>query len=146
MPELSYFLVNCLALKESCAKLLGVWLQADMGMRNHVHFILHIFNQGTYLLTQLKMQWLLQTQLQSIFDSIILARVLYASPAWRGYLNATDIDSLQQLFVKAKRWHIVSDNYDVSQLFENCDMVLLKSSLITVCDIFIQISGITYTV
>ena len=47
------------------------------------------------------------------FDTIILASVLYAAPAWRGYLNAGDIDSLQQLFVNAKRWQIVSDNYDV---------------------------------
>ena len=34
-----------------CAKLLGVWLQADMGLRKHVDYILHICNQRTYLLT-----------------------------------------------------------------------------------------------
>ena len=34
-----------------CAKLLGVWLQADMGMWTHVDYILHICNQRTYLLT-----------------------------------------------------------------------------------------------
>ena len=39
-----------------CAKLLGVWLQADIGMRKHVDYILHICNQCTYLLTQLKRQ------------------------------------------------------------------------------------------
>ena len=58
-----------------------------MGMRKHVDYILHICNQRTYLLTQLKRQGLPQTQLQSVFDAIILARVLYASPAWRGYLS-----------------------------------------------------------
>ena len=31
-----------------CAKLLGVWLQADMDMRKHVDYILHICNQRTY--------------------------------------------------------------------------------------------------
>ena len=36
-----------------CAKLLGVWLQADMGRRTHVDYIMHICNQRTYLLTQL---------------------------------------------------------------------------------------------
>ena len=65
-------------------------------------------------------------QLQSVFDAIILARVLYASPTWRGYLNATDIYCLQQLFVKAKRCQIVSDNYDATQLFDNSDMALFK--------------------
>ena len=39
------------------------------------------------LLAQLKGQGLPQMQLQSVFDAIILARVQYASPAWRGYLN-----------------------------------------------------------
>ena len=43
--------------------------------------------------------------------------------------NAVDIDCLQQLFVKAKRWQIVSDNYDVPQLFDNSDLALLKSLL-----------------
>ena len=92
-----------------CAKLLGLWLQADMDMRKHVDYILNICNQRTYLLTQPKRQGLPQTQLQSVYDAIILARLLYASPAWRGYLSAVNIDSLQQLFIKAKRWQIVTD-------------------------------------
>ena len=56
-----------------CAKLLGVWLQADIGKRKHVDYILYICNQRTYLFTQLKRQGLPQTQLQSVFDAIILA-------------------------------------------------------------------------
>ena len=60
-------------------------------------------------------------QLQSVFDALILARVLYASPACRGYLNEADIDCLQQLFGTAP---IVSDNYDVSQLFYYCETTI----------------------
>ena len=93
-------------------------------MRKHVD----ICNQRTYLLTQLKRQGL--TQMQLILLSIILARVLYASPEWRCYLSAANIDSLQQLFIKAKRWQIVTDKYDVSKLFVKCDMALFESSLI----------------
>ena len=33
-----------------CANLSGVWLQADMGMKKHVEYIVHICNQRTYLL------------------------------------------------------------------------------------------------
>ena len=106
-----------------CAKLLDVWLQVDMGRRKHVDYILHICNQQTYLITQLKRQGLPQTQLQSVFDAIILARVLYAS------LQCNNFDSLQQLFIKAKRWQIVTDKYDVSQLFDKGDIALFKSSL-----------------
>ena len=97
-----------------------------MGMNKHVDYIMHIFNQCTYLLIQFKRQGLPQAQLQSVFDSIILARVLHASPAWRGYLNAADIDNFKQLFLKAKRWQIISGKYDVSKLFHSCDMALLN--------------------
>ena len=78
-----------------CAKLLGGWLQADMGMKKHVEYIVNICNQRTYLFTQLKRQGLPPAQLQNVFDTIILARVLYALPAWRGYMDASDINSWQ---------------------------------------------------
>ena len=55
-----------------CAKLLGVSLQHDLGMRKHIDYVLHICNQRTYLLTQLKRQGLSLPQLQSVFDAIIL--------------------------------------------------------------------------
>ena len=58
------------------AKLLRVCLQADMSMRKHVDYTMHICNQRMYLLTQLKRQGLSQAQLQSVFDARILARVL----------------------------------------------------------------------
>ena len=63
------------------------------------------------------MQGMPQAQLQSILDAMILACALYASSAWKSFSNAADIDCLQQLFLKAKRWQIVSGNYDVSHSF-----------------------------
>ena len=64
---------------------------------------MHICNQRSYLLTQLKRQGLPMAQFQSVFDAIVLYRVLYVAPAWKGCLSAAEIASLQQLFVKAKR-------------------------------------------
>ena len=88
------------------------------------------------MLTQLKRQGLPIVQLQSVFDAIVLYRVLYAAPAWRGYLSAGEMASLQQLFakLKAKRWKIVASNYDIDVLLDNCDRTLFTSSLyITHC-------------
>ena len=39
-----------------CVKLLGVWLQNDFSMRKHVDYIMHICNQRSYMLIQLKRQ------------------------------------------------------------------------------------------
>ena len=103
-------------------------LQADMGMKKHVEYIVNICNQRTYLLTQLKRQGLTPAQLQNVFDTIILARILYALPAWRGYMKASDINSLKHLFLKEQRWQLITTNYDVTKLFENCDVAPFKSS------------------
>ena len=64
-----------------CAKLLGVWLQNDFSMRKHIDYIIHICNQRSYWLTQLKRQSLPMAQLQSVFNAIALSHVLYAAPA-----------------------------------------------------------------
>ena len=50
-------------------------------------------------------------QLQSVFDAIVLSRVLYAAPAWTGYRSAGEKARLQLRFAKAKRWNIVASNY-----------------------------------
>ena len=95
---------------------------------------MHICNQRSYLLTQLKRQGLPMAQLQSVFDAIVLSRVLYAAPAQRGYLCAGEMTSLQQLFAKARRWNIVAKIYDIDVLLDNCDQTLFTSSLyITHC-------------
>ena len=46
------------------AKMLGVWLQDDLGFRKHIDYVMHICNQHTYLLTQLKRQGLPIAQMQ----------------------------------------------------------------------------------
>ena len=117
-----------------CAKLLGVWPQNYFSIRNDVYDIMHICNQRSYLLTKLKRQGLPMAQLKSVFDAIVLSRVLYAAPAWKGYLSAGEMVNLQQLFAKAKRWNIVASNYDIDVLLDNCDRTLFRSSLyITHC-------------
>ena len=44
-------------------------------------------------------------------------------------MNASDINSLQQLFMKAQRWQLTTTNYVVTKVFENCDVALFKSSI-----------------
>ena len=90
---------------------------------------MHIFNQRTYLLTQLKIQELPIAQMQKVFNAIILARVLYAAPAWRGYLTSSETNCLQHLLDRAKRWSITASSYNIEELFDECDIVLFKSSL-----------------
>ena len=68
-------------------------------------------------------------QLQKVFDSILLARILYAAPAWRGYLSTADTQLLQQHVDKAFRWKISNKKYIIEEIFDKCDFKLFKASL-----------------
>ena len=72
MPETIWLMQSYLALEHvlyaKLLKLLGIWLQNDLGMRKQVDYIMRICNQHTYLLTQLKRQGLPVMQLKCVFD------------------------------------------------------------------------------
>ena len=116
-----------------------------MGMKKHVEYSVHICNQRTYLLTRLKRQGLPPAQLQNVSDTIILARILYALPAWRGYMNASDINSFKHLFLKAQRWQLITTNYDVTKLFENWDVALFINKCKSLSAPFISKKAATCT-
>ena len=65
----------------SYLKLLGVWLQEEMGFTKHVDYITHTCNQRLYLFNQLRKHSLPQTELQSVFVAIVLSSLLYAALA-----------------------------------------------------------------
>ena len=88
-----------------------------MGASKHVDYVTHICNQRLYLLNQIKKQGLPKAELLSVFEAIALTRILHASPAWSGYASANNIDSLQRVLIKAKRWRIVDKDYQLVVLF-----------------------------
>ena len=46
----------------------------------------------------------------------------------RGYAFKPDIDLIQKLFVKARRWGIVNKDYNLEELLDNCDKALFVAS------------------
>ena len=101
--------------------MLRVWLQDDLGFRKDIDYVMRICNERAYLLTQLKRQELPIAQMQKVFSAIILARVLYAAPAWHGYLTSSEINCLQHFLDKAKWWNITASCYNIEELFDECD-------------------------
>ena len=92
---------------------------------------LHICHQRLYLLSQLKKQELTFAKLQTVFDAIVLSRVLYGAPGWSCYAQSIDIDCIQKMLMKAKRWQIISKEYNIVDLFKDCDKSLFKAVLHT---------------
>ena len=71
----------------------------------------------------------MQKQLQQIFEEIIVSRILYAAPALEGYAHITDIEGVQKMLDKVKRWPILLQDNNFVELLNKCDNAL---SIITV--------------
>ena len=117
-----------MVLKVSCVKLLGLWLQEDLGISRHVDYVIHICNQQVYLLNQLKQHGLPPVEIQRVFEAIVMSCMLYASPAGSRYASANDIESLQKHLIRAKCWRIVDKDYVLEDSFNSCDSVLFRTA------------------
>ena len=51
--------------------------------------------------------------LHTVSDSIVICKILYASPAWFGYVNNDHVNLIQKLVSKAFRWVLSGKGYDL---------------------------------
>ena len=70
------------------------------------------------MLNKLKDAGLDEQGLATVFQAIVVSRVLYALPAWFGQLTQLDIGRINGLFRKAHRWQLTVTGhvYTVEQL------------------------------
>ena len=64
----------------AAAKLLGVHFTQNLTFSQHVDTVVTTCNQRLYLLAQLKRQWLELRALHSVFNAIVVSKILYALP------------------------------------------------------------------
>ena len=69
-------------------KLLGVTFSHNLKFDEHVKNILTARNQRSYLLKCLKGQGLTSKELHTVFCALLVSCILYALPAWGGFLTA----------------------------------------------------------
>jgi len=86
------------------AKLLGVTFSHNLKFDEHVKNILTICNQRSYLLKCLEGQGLPSKELHTVLCALIVSRILYALPAWSGFLTADLIGKIDAYQCKAIRW------------------------------------------
>ena len=70
-----------------CCKLLGVIFQSNSKMDSYIQFILSQCAQRLYLLKLLRHQGLPDAELSVIANAVIVSRLMYALPAWGGFLS-----------------------------------------------------------
>ena len=79
------------------------------------------------MLCQLKMQELPLNCLNLVFDSLIMSRLMCASPSWSGYLNVEYVSTIQKLFTKSVKWGVTSKSYQAADIFDVRDEKLFSA-------------------
>ena len=54
---------------------------------------------------------------QGVFRALIVSCVIYALPAFYGFILQSDVDRINAMFRKAKRWGIEADEIDLNHLY-----------------------------
>jgi hypothetical protein len=71
-------------------KVLGVTLTNGLSASDHVRGVMTNCSQTLYALRVLRTHGMCDLALQTIFRSVVVAKLLYACSAWWGFTNATD--------------------------------------------------------
>ena len=96
-------------------------------MDSHVHYIIiSQCAQRMYLLKLLQHQGMSGEQLSVVTYSIIVSRILYALPAWGGFLSAELANKINALFRRLKRFGYTTCNITVLGLIDTCGRDLFR--------------------
>ena len=95
-------------------------------MTDHIDERIASTASGLYALRTLRSKGLSESLLKSLFTSVILSKLTYASPSWWGYTNASDKSRLEAFLKKARKAKF-SDHLSFDEICQNADERLLKS-------------------
>jgi len=106
--------------------LLGVTFNNHLSFADHVRKLKIVARQRQYLLQLLKRQGLDSTCLDVVFKAIVLSTMLYAMPAFSGYLTEPDVNLLQAVINKAFKFGHLSSIPDLHSLISRADRQLFN--------------------
>jgi len=107
-----------------CNKLLGVLFQSNFKMDMHVQNILAQCTQRMYLIKLLKHQGMSQQQLAVITHSVIVSRILYALPAWGGFLTVELKNRINAVFKRLRQFGYINCVMTIDDLIKRSDYEL----------------------
>lgn len=108
-------------------KLLGVTLQHDLRFSSHVSELITSCSQRMFLLRSLKGKGLTATNIEIIFNAIIIGRIIYALPVWGSYLTAHDMARIDKLFSRCQKYGYCKAPPTFNALLKHADTVLFKA-------------------
>jgi hypothetical protein len=107
-----------------------VKIQENLSMTGHVDSLISSAGQNLYALKTLKSHGLPDAQLNNVCRATLIARILYASPAWFGFSSAADRIRLQAIISKAAKWGVWAKNgKTLYEMFSAADKSLFSKVL-----------------
>ena len=114
----------------SSMKILGVVISSNFSMEQHVQTIITSSGQALYALRVLKSHGMSEGSLQSVFQSTVVSRLTYASPAWRGFASAAVLDRVDRFLRRSMKAGFYPSNSPMfTELCEVCEDNLFRSIL-----------------
>ena len=81
--------------------MLGIYLSDTLQFESHLVNLLKICSHRTYLLKLLRDQGMPRTHINTVFRAMILAKITYALPAWRGFHTVEQIGRINSFLKRA---------------------------------------------
>jgi len=107
-------------------KVLGVTVSNLLSVAGHVSALLDTCARTLYGLRVFRAHSLHQDCLDEVFHCTVLAKLLYASPAWSGFCSAADIGKLDRFLNRCRKpYRCRQLNKDISELYSLADHSLL---------------------
>lgn len=109
-------------------KVLGVTIDNKLSFSSHVEELLTQGSQRLYVLKTIKQHGLTGQRLYDVTRAILLNKITYAAPAWRGFCTTTDMDRLRNLLNKSIKWGLYSKlDPNLDSILDILDCGLLKT-------------------
>ena len=111
--------------KKDNVKMLGVYIDNKLKFDFHVSETPKNCSKSLFALKVMKTYGMQTSVLDNIFKSLILSKLLYASPAWWGFISIENKNKIQAFLNRATRWgYYKSDGPSISVMQEKIDKKL----------------------
>lgn len=113
--------------RESEIKILGITITSKLSLSPHITNIITSCTRTIYFLKTLRSRGITCENLQHVYKTIILPKILYASQAWWGFTTHQERERLDNFVQRSKKWNYCSSNTSpVTKMAEKFDKTLFQ--------------------
>jgi len=93
-------------------KVIIVTFNTKLSFEPHILYIIQSAARSIYGLKTFRAHGLTGKSLRDVTQATLMARLTYAVPAWRGFLNVAEKDHIESVIKKAKRYGYLPSDFE----------------------------------